>query len=218
MTTRSIASINPGDVDTQIAGRAARRISEYLEGHPDDDLIEAVGEVGAEDALVLPRATAIMFAQILNTNVNTTAADSINSFSRNVLQSYRVNIGGRYQPDREIAVGSTTADTNLNNNCAFSYFMSLEAMGLTNQIYTGPSMNWMIDGTDPDASIDWVFMYSTTIDDAGMTMIGSDPESGQFDIELTYASTPAASQLYVYMLINRAVWIYADGQAAVING
>ena len=66
MPTRSIGSINPGDVDAQIAGRAARRINEYLEGHPDDDLIEAIGEVGAEDALVIPRPTAIMFAQILD--------------------------------------------------------------------------------------------------------------------------------------------------------
>ena len=65
MPTRSIGSINPGDVDTEIADRAARRINEYLEGHPDDDLIEAIGEVGAEDALVIPRATAVMFAQIL---------------------------------------------------------------------------------------------------------------------------------------------------------
>jgi excisionase family DNA binding protein len=66
MPTRSIGSINPEDVDAQIAGRAARRINEYLEGHPDDDLIEAIGEVGAEDALVIPRPTAIMFAQILD--------------------------------------------------------------------------------------------------------------------------------------------------------
>lgn len=66
MPPRSIGSINPGDVDAQIAGRAARRINEYLEGHPDDDLIEAIGEVGAEDALVIPRPTAIMFAQILD--------------------------------------------------------------------------------------------------------------------------------------------------------
>jgi excisionase family DNA binding protein len=66
MPTRSIGSIDPGDVDAQIAGRAARRINEYLEGHPDDDLIEAIGEVGAEDALVIPRPTAIMFAQILD--------------------------------------------------------------------------------------------------------------------------------------------------------
>src|ERR1700721_4149162 len=65
MPTRSIGSINPGDVDTEIADRAARRINEYLEGHPDDDLIEAIGEVGTEDALVIPRATAVMFAQIL---------------------------------------------------------------------------------------------------------------------------------------------------------
>jgi hypothetical protein len=41
MPERSIASINPGDVDVEIADRAARRINEYLEEHPDDDLIEA---------------------------------------------------------------------------------------------------------------------------------------------------------------------------------
>ena len=66
MPERSIASINPGDVDVDIADRAARRINEYLEEHPDDDLIEAIGEIGTEDALVIPRATAVMFAQILD--------------------------------------------------------------------------------------------------------------------------------------------------------
>lgn len=66
MPAHSISSINPGDVDTEVAERAARRIRDYLDGHPDDELIEAVGEVGAEDALVIPRATAVMFAQILD--------------------------------------------------------------------------------------------------------------------------------------------------------
>jgi excisionase family DNA binding protein len=66
MTGPSIGSINPGDVDTEIAGRAARRIREYLDSHPDDDLIEALGEAGTQDALVIPRATAVMFAQILD--------------------------------------------------------------------------------------------------------------------------------------------------------
>lgn len=66
MPTRSIGSINPGDVDAEIAARAARRIEEYLDGHPDEELIEALGEVGTEDALVIPRATAVMFAQILD--------------------------------------------------------------------------------------------------------------------------------------------------------
>ena len=65
MPGRSISSINPGDVDTGIVERAARRITEYLDGHPDDDLIEALGEVGTEDALIIPRATVVMFAQIL---------------------------------------------------------------------------------------------------------------------------------------------------------
>ena len=66
MPVHSISSINPGDVDADIAERAARRIRDYLDGHPDDDLIEALGEVGTDDALVIPRATAVMFAQILD--------------------------------------------------------------------------------------------------------------------------------------------------------
>lgn len=66
MSAQSISSINPGDVDVGIAERAALRIRDYLEGHPDDDLIEALGETGAEDALVIPRATAVLFAQILD--------------------------------------------------------------------------------------------------------------------------------------------------------
>jgi excisionase family DNA binding protein len=66
MPIRSIGSINPGDVDAEIAARAARRIEEYLDGHPDEELIKAVGEVGTEDALVIPRPTAVMLAQILD--------------------------------------------------------------------------------------------------------------------------------------------------------
>lgn len=66
MPVHSISSINPGDVDTGIAERAARRITEYLDGHPDDDLIEALPEVGTEDALIIPRPIVVMFAQILD--------------------------------------------------------------------------------------------------------------------------------------------------------
>jgi excisionase family DNA binding protein len=66
MSQYSISSIDAGDVDAEVAERAARRIRDYLEGHPDDALIEALGETGGEDALVIPRPTAIMFAQILD--------------------------------------------------------------------------------------------------------------------------------------------------------
>ena len=66
MTSKPIASIDPGDVDTEVAGRAARRISDYLSSHPGEDLIEALGEVGAEDALVIPRPTVVMLAQVLS--------------------------------------------------------------------------------------------------------------------------------------------------------
>ena len=65
MTSRTLGSIDPGDVNTEVAERAARRISDYLMSHPDDDPIEPLAEVGEHDALVIPRATAILFAQIL---------------------------------------------------------------------------------------------------------------------------------------------------------
>jgi excisionase family DNA binding protein len=66
MPGKTIGSINPGDVDVEIAERAARRIRDYLTSRPDDDLIEVLGEIGDDDALVIPRPTAIMFAQILD--------------------------------------------------------------------------------------------------------------------------------------------------------
>jgi len=65
MAGKTIGSIDPGDVDAEVADRAARRIRNYLEGNPEDDPIEVLGEVGDDDALVIPRPTAILFAQIL---------------------------------------------------------------------------------------------------------------------------------------------------------
>jgi excisionase family DNA binding protein len=62
----TIGSIDPADVDAQAADRAARRLRDYLESHPDEDLIEALGEVGDDDALVIPRPTAVMLAQVLD--------------------------------------------------------------------------------------------------------------------------------------------------------
>lgn len=50
----------------QAGADAARRISDYLSSHPGEDLIEALGEIGAEDALVIPRPTVVMLAQVLS--------------------------------------------------------------------------------------------------------------------------------------------------------
>lgn len=63
---RTIGSIDPGQVDREVAGRAARRIRDYLASHTEGDLIEVLGEVGDDDALVVPRPTVVMFAQILD--------------------------------------------------------------------------------------------------------------------------------------------------------
>ncbi|SDL01369.1 DNA binding domain-containing protein, excisionase family [Glycomyces sambucus] len=61
----SVSSVKPGDVDAEVAQRALRRIKDYLARHPDQpEMIEVVVEHD-EPALVLPRATVTMFAQIL---------------------------------------------------------------------------------------------------------------------------------------------------------
>jgi excisionase family DNA binding protein len=65
--TASISSIDPGEVDTAIAGRTGRRIRDYLAAHPDEDPLELHIEGDDSDVLVVPRAGAAMFAQIMST-------------------------------------------------------------------------------------------------------------------------------------------------------
>ena len=63
--TASIASIDPGDVEAEIAGRTARRIRDYLDSHPDDDPLEIHVEGDDNEVLVIPRAAAVMLAQVM---------------------------------------------------------------------------------------------------------------------------------------------------------
>ena len=66
--TASISSIDPGEVDAETAGRTARRIRDYLASHPDEDPLKINIEVnlGGQEALVVPRAAAAMFAQVMS--------------------------------------------------------------------------------------------------------------------------------------------------------
>lgn len=64
--TGPISSIEPGDVDMQEAGRTARRISDYLAAHPDEDPLAVHVEADDSDVLVVPRAGAAMLAQALS--------------------------------------------------------------------------------------------------------------------------------------------------------
>lgn len=70
MTGRTMGSIDPGEVDAELAERAARLMSDYLISHPDDDPVEPAAETGGRESLVLPRATAVLFAQILEILAN----------------------------------------------------------------------------------------------------------------------------------------------------
>lgn len=55
----------PGAIDAEMAGRAMRRIKDYLMRHPDEEFIPVTREIGGEDALVLPRAAVSILAFVL---------------------------------------------------------------------------------------------------------------------------------------------------------
>jgi excisionase family DNA binding protein len=65
MRGNAISGIRPGDVDAQVADRAARRIRSYLASHPEDRPVTINVEVGDNEALVVPRPVAVMLAQVL---------------------------------------------------------------------------------------------------------------------------------------------------------
>jgi excisionase family DNA binding protein len=65
MSVRSGGVIRPGDADAEMASRAARQIRDYLATHPGTDPVRISGELAGDDALVVPRAGAVVFAQML---------------------------------------------------------------------------------------------------------------------------------------------------------
>src|SRR5690242_2187503 len=65
MSGNSVIGIRPGEVDADLAGRAMRRIRDYLASNPDAEPNEVLGEVGDDEALVVPRAVATLLAQVL---------------------------------------------------------------------------------------------------------------------------------------------------------
>jgi excisionase family DNA binding protein len=65
MMKGNISGIRPGDVDVQVAERAARRIRDYLASHPEDRPVAINVEVGDDDTLVVPRQVAVLLAQVL---------------------------------------------------------------------------------------------------------------------------------------------------------
>jgi excisionase family DNA binding protein len=65
MAPRVGGGSRPGDADAELASRAARRIRDYLTTHPGNDPLRIQGELAGDDALVVPREAAVMFARVL---------------------------------------------------------------------------------------------------------------------------------------------------------
>ncbi|GAB2847737.1 hypothetical protein GCM10022221_53940 [Actinocorallia aurea] len=65
MTVKTPKSLEPGQVRSRDAGRALRRIKDFLAAHPGDEDVRVHVELAGEEALVLPRDTVTMFAYML---------------------------------------------------------------------------------------------------------------------------------------------------------
>jgi excisionase family DNA binding protein len=62
----TVGSVKPGEVDTESAARAHRRIKDYLRAHPDGPSeIGVLVEGGGEDALVVPRPVVELLVHML---------------------------------------------------------------------------------------------------------------------------------------------------------
>jgi excisionase family DNA binding protein len=66
MTGQTGGELKNNDPDTELAQRAARRIGEYLTAHPGAGPVTIQGELAGDDALVVPREAAVLFAQVLD--------------------------------------------------------------------------------------------------------------------------------------------------------
>jgi excisionase family DNA binding protein len=65
MTEVQAKRVRPGSIDAEVAGRAVRRIKDYLMRYPEQSTIRATGEHGSEDPLILPREAVSLLAFIL---------------------------------------------------------------------------------------------------------------------------------------------------------
>jgi len=65
MTDVQAKRVKPGTIDAEMAGRAVRRIKDYLMRYPNQSTVEVAGEHGTEDPLILPREAVSLLAFIL---------------------------------------------------------------------------------------------------------------------------------------------------------
>lgn len=71
------APTTENSLDTAVALHAARRISEYLIGHPETGPVTFQGELTGGDALSMPREAAVLLARILGHLANGESVDIV---------------------------------------------------------------------------------------------------------------------------------------------
>lgn len=182
----------------------------------------------------------VMFSQMYNNVIATSAAynspftnaayltngaDQINSFVLGGLQSYRLQIGGRWYPDQEIYVnyGSSSSTNSLNCDMAMGQFFNMFAVGCQNNTWSdiiqdwGPSDAWL---SGVNTSTDFVMILSTEFDDAGLPILTDYINSGPLALLLNYGTAVQTGGLTVNVFVNvhRAIHIYDGNRATIVEG
>ena len=140
------------------------------------------------------------------------------------LQSYRIQIGGRYFPDQEIYVNGTNASTQVASDSSLAYFMNIDSVGSNYNGWADIYQSWEITNSGTDitnaSNTNWVFLLSTEFDDAGLPVKADMINSGPLSILQRFAANTPAVNLttYVFVNYNRCIHIYEGNRCEVIDG
>ena len=175
----------------------------------------------------------VMFGQIVNGIVVTGTSgsalnlgnDGINSFNLNNLQSYRLQIGGRYYPDQEVYLnyGQTASSTALTTDVSQGVFFNMYAIGCQNNNWSDFIQSWNSSDTftsGVEQSTDFVMIISTEFDDSGLPVLTDMVNSGPLALVLNYGLAVPTNGVTVYVYVNthRAIHIYDGNRATIIEG
>ena len=197
----------------------------------------AAGTTGDYRFLITGNFTGIrkvMFGSIINnltpsTGGNGTASnlgcDNINAFNLNGLQSYRIQIGGKYYPDQPVYVNyaGTSSTSSLTTDVSQSIFFNMYAMGVQNNNWTDYVQSWNAGDTftaGVEQAADFVFLLSTEIDDAGLPNLIDMINSGPLAMVTSYSTAVPTNGVtnYVYLNVHRAIHMYEGNRCTIVEG
>lgn len=160
-----------------------------------------------------------IFGMVLDANAADLTVDGINTFSRNVLSSYRWVHGSRKVPNDPVVIGSTTSDTGENGDMSLALYHNFVTSGVFDRDMYGrhfrASNQTAFTSIDPDSLTTAVFQYDFSHSPSSVSFLYGTMATNALSLELTFASTPSAAKLYIFMEEIRGVVLSAPGRVTL---